>query len=87
MNLKKRILSSLVLILSIGSLAANPVYAAKNTYPTDPHPIIWQNKKVAFYVQPGKYHHELNRYVKKAVKQWNRYKVLRLSVTTNKKKA
>lgn len=87
MNLKKRILSSLVLILSVGSLWAKPVYAAKNTYPKNQNPIIWQNKKVAFYVQPGKYHRELNRYVKKAVKQWNRYKVLRLSVTNNKKKA
>lgn len=87
MNLKKRILSSLVLVLSIGILATKPVYAAKNTYPKNLHPIVWQNKKVAFYVQPGMYHRELSRDVRTAVKQWNKYKVLRLSVTTNKSKA
>lgn len=87
MNSKKCILSSLVLVLSIGILATKPVYAAKNTYPENPHPAVWQNKKVAFYVQPGMYHRELSRDVKTAVKQWNKCKVLRLSVTTNKTKA
>lgn len=87
MNLKKRILPSLVLASSIGMLAAQPVYAAKNTYPKDANPAVWQNKKVAFYVKPGRYHRELSRAVKKAVKQWNKYKVVHLSVTTNKKKA
>ena len=87
MNLKKRILPSLVLASSIGMLAAQPVYAAKNTYPKDAHLAVWQNKKVAFYVQPGRYHRELSRDVKKAAKQWNKCKVVHLSVTTNKEKA